>query len=395
MSNTLSVSRIRNSYFSYFLMFTFYYLSWALLSSLISVYLIGLGFSAGQASLVVSVSFFASMVTQPFIGSMADRYGLKKISILLFLLSLAGGALFIFCRSLVLVTIVYSFVMVLINGTNPIVEKLATASPFAYGKIRIWGTIGYAAGTQLAGTLYDAISPSAVFAAFIVSMVLCIAGMKLTEPDVHTEIDEPELQPDAQKKMDSMLKNRTFVFYLVIFALFSGVTAAANTFIPSMFTSEGLPASTASVILSAAVLFELPVVFFSGRFMDRMTSRNLSLTAFVMVLIQMLVYGFDMPAAWSIPVTLLTKHTASMLYIMINLKIVSSLIPDSQQITALALAAAVKNLASIVFNNLAGTLIDSNGYPAAFLVMAAVMAFVIVLTFLIRLPAGTDRHLFS
>ncbi|MBF0580271.1 MFS transporter [Erysipelotrichaceae bacterium RD49] len=75
-----SMNRLKGSYFSYFLMFNFYYLAWALFSALISVYLIGLGFSAGEASFVVSVSFFASMLTQLMIGSMADKYGSKQVS---------------------------------------------------------------------------------------------------------------------------------------------------------------------------------------------------------------------------------------------------------------------------------------------------------------------------
>ena len=46
-----------NSYLAYVLVYTFYFLSFALFSSLISVYMLGLGFSAGQTSVVVSVAF--------------------------------------------------------------------------------------------------------------------------------------------------------------------------------------------------------------------------------------------------------------------------------------------------------------------------------------------------
>ena len=46
----------------------------------------------------------------------------------------------------------------MINGVNPIMEKIATASPYQYGKIRIWGTIGYALGSQLAGLLYESLN---------------------------------------------------------------------------------------------------------------------------------------------------------------------------------------------------------------------------------------------
>lgn len=94
-----------------------------------------------------------------------------------------------------MITVFYSLVMVLVNGTNPIVEKIATTSPYPYGKIRIWGTIGYAAGTQMAGFLYDAISPSAIFIAFVICMLLCILGTNQTV--------EPMMVPMQKKRKTS------------------------------------------------------------------------------------------------------------------------------------------------------------------------------------------------
>ena len=38
----------KNSYLSYFLMYNFYYLSWAVFSALISVYLLDKGFKASE-----------------------------------------------------------------------------------------------------------------------------------------------------------------------------------------------------------------------------------------------------------------------------------------------------------------------------------------------------------
>ena len=51
------LERYKNSYLSYFLMYNFYYLSWAIFSALISIYLLDKGFKANQFSLVVSTSF--------------------------------------------------------------------------------------------------------------------------------------------------------------------------------------------------------------------------------------------------------------------------------------------------------------------------------------------------
>ncbi|MBF0580270.1 MFS transporter [Erysipelotrichaceae bacterium RD49] len=267
---------LKGSYFSYFLAFSFYYMGLSLFSALISVYLIGLGFSAGQASLVVSVSFLASMAVQPFIGTTADHYGSKQVSVWLFMGASLGGIVFLFCRSLWMLMAFYSLVMVLLNGANPIIEKMATNSPYAYGKIRVWGTIGAALGTQHAGYLYDRVSPSSIFIAFVVSMLIGLYGTRLTADtdlnDSSKQMD-PANTPKTKPGMLSLLGNRKYLYYLVVYGLFMGGTATGNTFIPSLFTSLGLPASMASPVLSLAIMTQLPLVLYAGKFMSRMTNK--------------------------------------------------------------------------------------------------------------------------
>ena len=78
--------KFQNSYFAYFLMYNFYFLSYALFSTLISVYMLDKGYSASQVSLVVSASFFSSMIVQPLMGILNDKIGIKKVTIYSFLL---------------------------------------------------------------------------------------------------------------------------------------------------------------------------------------------------------------------------------------------------------------------------------------------------------------------
>ncbi|MEY8380395.1 MFS transporter [Ileibacterium valens] len=245
--------------------------------------------------------------------------------------------------------------------------------------------------------------------AFVLSMLLCIYGMHLTENDQaansrsvfrmkRTETGIPAALPvegRAKVSFRSLLLNRKFVFYLVIFALFNGVNEAMNTFVPSMLTSEGVEPSMASTILSIAVLMQLPMVYFADKFMDRMKNKTLSLAAFGIMLTQMLVYGLPAMLGLKEFVIMLLKTQGSMLFIMVNLKIVHSLVSSGSQITALAIAATVKNLAAIVFNSMAGNMIDALGYSSCFLALAAVMIVAIILLLVFRLPAGTDQKLFS
>ena len=384
------LERYKNSYLCYFLMYNFYYLSWAIFSALISVYLLGKGFKASEVSLVVSTSFLTSMIFQPVIGMFSDRYDVKKVNFVLFTLAGIGGLAFMFASSLITITIGYSFVLTLINGTNPVMEKIASSSPYQYGKIRIWGTIGYAIGSWLAGMIYQLISPSAIFICFIITMILCIIGLLGTKTP--SELGQNN---EEKTKTSTLFHNHKYLYYLIIAAIFQGITNMANTYIPAMFQNDGLKVSLVSTILSFAVLCEAPLVLFSHKFMDKLTNKRLLIIAYSMITIQFLCYALNVWLPLKVIITLITKHPSGMLFIMINLKIVSTLVPKEHQITALAFVQTLRNLSSIIFQNIAGQILDISSYQILFALSLIVIVVGFVLVILFKVPSGKDQKLFN
>ena len=384
------LERYKNSYLSYFLMYNFYYLSWAIFSALISIYLLDKGFKASEVSLVVSTSFLTSMIFQPVIGMFSDRYDVKKVNFVLFTLAGIGGLAFMFASSLITITIGYSFVLTLINGTNPVMEKIASSSPYQYGKIRIWGTIGYATGSWLAGMIYQLISPSAIFICFIITMILCIIGLLGTQTP--SELGQNN---EEKTKTSTLFHNYKYLYYLIIAAIFQGITNMANTYIPAMFQNDGLKVSLVSTILSFAVLCEAPLVLFSHKFMDKLTNKRLLIIAYSMITIQFLCYALNVWLPLKVIITLITKHPSGMLFIMINLKIVSTLVPKEHQITALAFVQTLRNLSSIIFQKIAGQILDISSYQILFSLSLIVIVVGFVLVILFKVPSGKDQKLFN
>lgn len=381
----------KNSYLSYFLMYNFYYLSWALFSALISVYLMDRGFKASDVSLVVSASFLTSMITQPIIGKWNDEFDIKKVNAILFVIVAIGGIVFMVSNSLFMIAVSYSVVLMMINGVNPVMEKIATASPYQYGKIRIWGTIGYALGSQFAGILYDLVAPQAIFIVFVLTMILCIIGLVGTEPDIKKEA----AKENEKVKTMTLFKNKKFVYYLAICAIFYGITNMSNTFVPSMLTDKGLDVDVTSTILSIAVFCEAPLVLFSNRFMDKIANKTLLIISISMVCLQCAVYGFDLPLIFILLITFLAKHPSGMLYIMINLKVINTLIDENQQITALAYVAILKNLVAIIFQNVAGNILDVTTYSNLYLICFGWMLVALILVIFFKISSGNDKKLFN
>ena len=389
------LARYTNSYLSYVILFFFYDLAFALFSALISVYLIGKGYSASQVSLLISPASLANMVTQPIIGNLTERFGMRPVNMVLFGASCFAAGLFVMAPNFAIIVIAYALMNLIMNGVNPVVERMATSSPYSYGSVRMWGSIGFAAGTQLTGLLYDHIAPVAPYVAFIFAMLLAILGFWGTNPRV-PEAETANIENDGEPvSTKDLLTNKLFLYYLVLQVLFAAVTGAAYSFCAAYLTNKGLDASLASTFLAVAALIEIPLLLFSSKFMDKISNKVLLLGVFAMVVIEMVIYGLNMPLPLIIVATFIGRHPPAIINIMTNMKVVNTIVYPRQQITGLALVKTCQSFGTIISNNIGGRIADAAGYPAMFMFLLAMIVVGLVGVVFFKVPSGNDKKLFS
>lgn len=384
------MKKYKGSYFSYFLMYMFYYLSMALFSGLISVYLMDKGYSASNVSFVVSSSFILSMITQPFIGNLCDNYDKKIVNGVLLMFSAVVGIIFIYMNNIYLIAIAYSIVLSILNGVNPIVERMAVVSKHNYGLIRIWGTIGYATGSQISGLIYRYISPSAMYIFFAGTIILCVAGILGTK-----DAKEAENKPKEKTSMKDVLFTKKLLYYLIIVCIFYGITNVNSIYLPAMYQHNGLSVSQATTVIFAATMMELPIILFSRFYMNKIGNKQLLSCAFILLIVQFMTYAYIPNVMIQIAVTLLTKSIATMGFIMINMKVVATIIDESHQNTALSIVSTFKSFSSILFQLIAGYLIDLYSYQFfyMFLFICAIVGLILCICY--RIPDGNKHRLFD
>ena len=394
------LAKYTNSYLSYVILFFFYDLAFAFFSALISVYLIGKGYSASQVSLLISVAALANMITQPIIGSLTDKYGMRSVNMVMFAATCVAAGIFTIAPNFLIIVFAYAAMNLMMNGVNPTVERMATSSPYNYGSIRVWGSIGFAVGTQLTGIIYDAIAPVAPYIGVIIAMLIAIFGFWGTNPrlaeteaaNIEANESSEEIAPVSTK---DLLTNKKFLYYLVLQILFSAVTGAAYSFCPAFLTSKGLEASTASTILAVATLLEIPLLLFSSKFMDKIANKVLLMGMFILVLVEMVVYGLNLPLPLVIVATFLGRHPPAIINIMTNMKVVNTIVDARQQIAGLALVKTCQSFGIIVSNNIGGRIADAAGYPAMFLFLLALIGVGLAGVVFFQVPSGNDKKLFS
>ena len=379
----------KNSYLSYFLMYFFFFFCLAFFSGFISVYLMDQGYSASQVSFVVSCSYVLSVIVQPFIGKLNDQHESRYVNSLLLLIAGVSGIIFIFLKNIYLIAFVYSLVLAITNGTNPIIERMAILSRFKYGSIRVWATIGYAVATIIAGSLYKNIGPYSLYVFFAIGELLCVIGILGTH-----SILPPVEKIEEKVSMVSVFKIKHIPYYLIIVCLFYGITNVHHLYLPAMLKQNGLPINNVSTVIFFSTLSEVPVILLSRFYMNCFSNKQLLMSVFVLLFVQFFTFSFISSLIIQIIIVFLTKTVATMAFVMINLRIISTIVDNARQHTALSLVSACKSFSSILFQMLAGYLIDFTGYQMFYFVLFICSVVGMILVFFFKVPTNKELKVF-
>lgn len=386
------MKKFRNSYAAYLLLYSFYFMSTSLFTTLISVYLMGKHYNASQVSTLVSVAFFLSMIAQPFFGYINERFGIVKMTTLS-LSAILGGVLgFLWAPNLFWLTVFYGIVLVCLNGTAPMMEVFATQSAYAFGKIRVWGTIGYSLGVQIAGWVYHQFSPQAVYYTVLLTIVLsifCLSAVSMGNSEKRKEkVKEPiSLRP--------LLHNRPYLFFIILIGLASGVGNIGHTYIQNLLMDNGLSVQTAATIVAISVVVEAPLIFFSDRFMDHWPLRVLIALPMGILCAQYAIYALPSPILLKVLVTLLAKHTTGMVLIMVSLRFIAQQVNGKDLVLAMAIVQGARYLGTILLQPIAAHFIEVGGYQLMSFFLAGLVGLAFLLSFALKMPQGKVRSLFN
>ena len=386
------MKKFHNSYAAYMLLYSFYFMSTSLFTTLISVYLMGKHYSATQVSTLVSVAFFLSMITQPFFGYINERFGIVKMTTFSLGLILGGVLGFLWAPNLFWLTVFYGLVLVCLNGTAPMMEIFATQSPYAFGKIRVWGTIGYSVGVQIAGWVYHQFSPQAVYYTVLLTIVLSLFCLSAVRMKTREKRKEKAKEPVSIRPL---LQNRPYLFFVILIGLASGVGNIGHTYIPELLMDSGLSVQLASTVVAISVVVEAPLIFFSDRFMDHCPLRVLIALPIGILFAQYAVYALPSPVFLKVVLTLLSKHTTGMVLIMVSLRFIAQQVNGKDLVLAVAIVQGARYLGTILLQPFAAFCIEKGGYQVMSFLLAGIVGIVFLLSFALKMPQGKGQSLFS
>ncbi len=377
------LKKYKNSYLSFVLLYLGFYLAFAAYSAVLSVYLQGIGKDDREMSLILSAAGLFSLAIGPVLGYITDRAKRQKLvaGALLGTVALLG-MVFSAVRGLGLLFVLNGVIMSALNGLSSICERLAGESRFRYGVLRVWGTIGYAAGVQGAGLAIELLPGYALFLLTAAACGLCLLGLVGAELRPAAEISPGGRE--GRPKLSALLESPQFFLFLLAAFIFSGCSGVNMNYSPVLLSTMGVPAGTVGTVLSVSTVVEIPLFLFSHKFMDRLSGKVLTAAVFLLAIVQFSVYGTAGSPLAVMAAIVLLKAVTSTLYMMLTLKMVRCLVPAGLTTTGLAVVGAVNSLSGIVMQNICGWLAGEWGIGFMYLVLAGCCAGGLILTLFLR-----------
>lgn len=383
----------RGSYLCYVLIYFFAYFAMAAFSAVLSMYLTGIGKSATEMSLIVSASGLFSFALLPFSGYLCDKVNRPRLTSMIFLFCMGVTALiFSQCRQVWALFLLDGLLMSFYNSANAVAERLATASRYRYGTLRVWGTFGYAAGAQAAGVAVQSFPPIVLFSLVFAAALMAAVGFAGAE-SVPLPSQPEESETKKSGGVSSFLKNPQFLLLLVIVFLCAGSSAVNSNYVTLLLSQLGVPAGGVGTALLVSTLVEIPIILFSNKFMDRLSTKTLLFLTSCLFLLQYGCYGF-FDSAWAVlAVMILLKAIASTLMVMTFLKAVRNLAPPELTTTGLAVVNSSSNLGAIVLQNAGGAVVGLSDIHTLFFCLAGLMALALALSLLLKVK--NDQKVFA
>lgn len=346
----------------------------------ISAYYKRIGLSFTQIGVLLAIGPIFAIFIQPLWAMLSDRTGKRKLLLILLALCTAGayllyylGASFAVCLLAVLVVSLFS--LALLPLCDALVIDRANAYGFPFARIRIGGTLGYAAMVFGAGMFLEKFDGAQFAVASVTYLFFAGAVMLLPQGGAREEAAPArrEAAPARKKAVparESIFDTSEILFVLALALIESLGLGFCGSFMGSYAVELGFGSSLIGVLSCISALSEVPILLFAGKLVDRFGEIPLLIFSGVMMSLRLFLTGMGLVPAM-ISAQLLQSVTYMTTYICCTQYISKHVRAGKMSQGQSALAIVQSGLAAVASNLFGGMLVDAVGTRQAFFAVAA------------------------
>jgi len=231
------------------------------------VWLAARGLSADQIALLLTLGQWLKLATNPLIGIAADRDGARRVLVALGLGALAAYGLLAFVAGFPGILLLATAAGLCAAGQLPLGDSLALAAAYEgrldYGRVRLWGSLGFIVAALIAGRMLDGFGAAIVLPLTLAAAALTL-GSCLTLPE-RAARPRPKAEPGRWRGY----AHPRFIAFLGAASLIQGSHSVYYGFGTLYWQSLGLADATISLLWAEGVVAEVMLFYWGAPLLRR------------------------------------------------------------------------------------------------------------------------------
>jgi MFS transporter, PPP family, 3-phenylpropionic acid transporter len=271
----------------------YYFLYYAAISFLypyLALFYQGQGLSGGQIGLLAAILPLIAFFGAPLWTGTADAIHRHKAAAVIAILGAATIALILpgvatFAGLILAVGLLAFFMSPIGSLTDSAILSLLGERKEKYGRVRLWGTLGYGVVAPLAGELIGRFGLQWAFWGYAILMVV---GLLIVIP---IPFRQSRSSGSFLGGMRNLFANQPWMLFLVMVFIGGVGMATINNYLFIYMQSLGASKALMGVALMVSTASEIPALFFGNHFLRRFGARGLLIIAMATIGLRLICYS--------------------------------------------------------------------------------------------------------
>lgn len=335
-----------------------------------SLYLQSLALSAGRIAMLMSVGQVIRLVSPLFWSWLADKAGKRvRFVIISTCAALLSFSAIFFAKDFLALLLSLTVLHFFWSASLPLVETL-TLTHLAhrterYGRIRLWGSVGFIVTVLSMGWLLDTVPINAViWAGWLLLLAAALSSFWLR--------DGLTVAARASSSMQSILGKSQVIFLLCAGLLMLAAHGTLNIFYSIHLVANGYGKTIVGFLWTLGVVAEIGVFLVMPQFMQKVSLRQMLLLCFTLAILRFVLIGWCVDSLGVLVFAQLLHGATFGAHHVATMTALHHWFPPAQQARAQAIYGSVAyGIGGLMGGLLAGALWESIGAALTFSVSAA------------------------